>query len=273
VSEQPVNALRFDSVDLDRVGTPVLHDLSWVVRPGERWVVLGPNGSGKTTIFELASGYLHPTRGTLDILGHRLGRVDIRRLREHIGLVSTAVVKKMVPGITAAEAVMSAGRGALEPWWHQYTPEETQRARTLLEEAGFGHVADRRFGVLSDGERQQVMLARALMTEPRLLLLDEPAAGLDVAGRERLMAALTRLAVDSDRPPIVMITHHVEEIPTGFGHVLLLRDGRTVTAGPVSEHLSDESLSETFGLGLTLARHAGRWYCRATPTDQGAAHP
>jgi iron complex transport system ATP-binding protein len=259
----PSPALQFAAVDLDRVATPVLHHIDWRVGAGERWIVLGPNGSGKTTLFELASGYLHPTRGTVDILGHRLGHYDVRRLREHIGLVSTAVAKKLVPQLTATEVVVSARHGALEPWWHHYEDAERDRARSLLAGAGFQAVADRRFGVLSDGERQQVLIARALMSDPALLLLDEPAAGLDVGGRERLVATLGRLARDVTAPPMVMITHHVEEIPVGFSHVLLLREGRVVAAGPLLETLDAGTLSATFGLPLVLEGAAGRWSCRA----------
>jgi iron complex transport system ATP-binding protein len=251
--------LRFDAVDLDRLTTPVLHRVDWVVGPGEKWVVLGPNGSGKTTMFELASGYLHPTRGTVSILGYRLGRVDVRQLRERIGLVSTALVKKLVPDITATDVVVSGRHGALEPWWHTYSDAERDRARWLLVEAGFGAIADRKFGVLSDGERQQVLLARALISDPELLLLDEPAAGLDVAGREHLVASLSRLSGLA----AVMITHHVEEIPLGFSHVLLLREGRVVAAGPLEATLTASNLSTTFGLPLVLEGAGGRWHCRA----------
>jgi iron complex transport system ATP-binding protein len=259
----PLLPLRFAEVDLDRLTTPVLRGVDWMVGPGERWVVLGPNGSGKTTLFELASGYLHPTRGTVDILGHRLGQVDVRRLREHIGLVSTAVAKKLVPAITATDVVVSALHGALEPWWHRYGAPERDRAIQLLVDAGFAAIVDRPFGVLSDGERQHVLLARALMSDPALLLLDEPAAGLDVGGRERLVASLSRLAADTTAPPMVMITHHVEEIPVGFTHVLLLREGRVVQAGPIPETLTAASLSAAFGLGLVLEGAQGRWTCRA----------
>jgi iron complex transport system ATP-binding protein len=255
--------LQFDGVDLDRLNTPVLHEIDWVVGPGERWVMLGPNGSGKTTIFELAAGYLHPTRGTVRILGHQLGQVDVRALREHIGLVSTAVAKKLVPDITATDVVVSAVHGALEPWWHTYTDAERRRARSLLVDAGFEAIVDRKFGVLSDGERQHVLLARALMSEPALLLLDEPAAGLDVGGREHLVATLGTLAGDHTSPPAVMITHHVEEIPVGFTHVLLLRQGRVVAAGPLHETLTARNLSDAFGLALVLEGTDGRWHCRA----------
>ena len=259
----PSTPLRFEAVDLDRLTTPVLHGIDWAVDQGERWIVLGPNGSGKTTMFELASGYLHPTRGSVHILGRQLGHVDVRRLREHIGLVSPAGVKKLVPEIPATDVVVSALHGALEPWWHSYSDRERDQARSLLVDAGFESIVDRKFGVLSDGERQQVLVARALMSDPALLLLDEPAAGLDVGGRERLVASLGRLADDPDSPPTVMITRHVEEIPVGFTHVLLLRQGSVVAAGPLHQTLTASSLSDTFGLPLLLEGTDGRWHCRA----------
>ncbi|MBO0693350.1 MAG: ATP-binding cassette domain-containing protein [Acidimicrobiaceae bacterium] len=261
-------ALVFSSVDLDRArgsedNLRVLHGINWTVGSGERWAMLGPNGSGKTTIFQLASGYLHPTRGTVDIVGHRLGRVDVRALRERIGLVSASVAKMVVPTLRAIDVVVSARHGALEPWWHTYEGDEWELARKLLDEAGFGAIADRAFGVLSEGERQQVLLARSLMNEPALILLDEPAAGLDVGGREGLVGRLGRLAADPGAPPTVLITHHVEEIPVGFTHVLLLREGRVVAAGPLEEELNAETLSATFGLPLVVERAGGRWSCRA----------
>ena len=256
-------ALSFESVDLDRVTARILRGVDWTVGRQDRWVVLGPNGSGKTTMFELASGYLHPTRGTVEILGEKLGRVDVRRLRERIGLVSTAVAKKLMPGVTAEGIVVSGRHAALEPWWHSYTAAEHDKAGGLLAEAGFADIAGRPFGVLSDGERQQVLLARAMMNDPELLLLDEPAAGLDMGGRERLVARLAAIAADPLSPPIVMITHHVEEIPAAFTHVLLLRSGRVVSAGPIHEALSAASLSETFGVDLLLEGTSGRWHSRA----------
>jgi iron complex transport system ATP-binding protein len=212
-------ALHFARVGLDKGGAPVLEGVDWCVGGGERWVVLGPNGSGKTSTVMLAAAYDHPSRGTVDVLGFRLGRVDVRTLRPRIGLVSASVGKLLRPGVTAAEVVMTARYAALEPWWHSYTEEDRRRARSLLDAAGFGHVADRPFGVLSEGERQQVQLARALMGAPELLLLDEPAAGMDVGGRERLVRRLAQLAVDPSVPPVVFVTHHVEEIPPGFTHV------------------------------------------------------
>jgi iron complex transport system ATP-binding protein len=256
-------AVRFDGVGLDKGGRPVVDGLDWAVQPGERWVVLGPNGSGKTSTIMLAAAYDHPTRGTVDVLGCRLGRVDVRVLRLRIGLVSASVAKLLRPSVRAADVVMTARFGALEPWWHQYADGDRARARSLLAEAGFADLADASFGVLSEGERQQVLLARALMNEPELVLLDEPAAGLDLGAREQLLQRLTALAADASTPPVVFVTHHVEEIPVGFTHALLLRGGRAVAAGPLDETLSSEALSTAFGLRLRLARDGGRFACRA----------
>ncbi|HWG74440.1 MAG TPA: ATP-binding cassette domain-containing protein [Acidimicrobiales bacterium] len=259
-------ALRYQDVDLDRVGLSVLGGVDWVVGRRERWVVLGPNGSGKTTLLQLASGYLHPTRGTVDVLGRRLGRVDVRRLRQDIGLVSASVAKLLVPSLPARDVVVSARHGALEPWWHTYSADDRARARELLAAAGLAGIAERPFGVLSEGERQQVLLARTLMAEPKLLLLDEPCAGLDVGGRERLVTRLGALADDSEQPPTVLVTHHVEEIPPSFTHVLLLAGGRVVTSGPLPGALTAGALSACFGLDLELRSDRGRWTCRATET-------
>lgn len=255
--------LRFSEVDVDRVQLPVLRAVTWEVGPGERWAVLGPNGSGKTTVLQLASGYLHPSRGTVDVLGHRLGRVDVRELRLRIGLVSAAVAKVIVPSLSAVDVVMSARHAAFEPWWHSYDDDDRDRALALLEAVGFAGVANRPFGVLSEGERQHVLLARTLVTSPDLLLLDEPCAGLDVGGRERLVGRLGTLAADPAAPPMVLVTHHVEEIPLGFTHVLLLAGGVVVTAGPLAATLTAEHLSACFGLSLSLGTDRGRWTCRA----------
>lgn len=256
-------AVRFEGVDLDRLATPVLRQVDWVVAAGERWVVLGPNGSGKTTMIQLASGYLHPTRGTVDLLGHRLGRVDVRRLRQRIGVVSAALAKMLVPDVPAVDVVLAARHAALEPWWHTYDEGDRRRALDLLAGAGFAGVADRPFGVLSEGERQQVLLARTLMADPELLLLDEPAAGLDVAGRERLVGRLATLAASPAAPPLILVTHHVEEVPPGFTHALLLRDGQVVASGTIEETLNAANLSKTFDLTLAVDHQDGRWYCRA----------
>ena len=259
----PPFALCFDGVDLIRGDSLVLQGVNWGVRAAERWAVLGPNGAGKTSLLQLASGYLHPTRGSVEVLGERLGHVDVRQLRQRIGIVSAAVTRMLLPRVLAVDVVMAGRYAHLEPWWHEYSDEDRRHAGRLLAGAGFEHIAERAFGVLSEGERQQVLLARSLMAQPELLLLDEPAAGLDVGGRERLVARLAQVAADASAPPTVLVTHHVEEIPNHFTHVLLLREGRVVTAGPIARALSSDALSACFGLPLRLSGHRGRWSCRA----------
>lgn len=269
----PGPSLCFEAVSLRRHDRLVLADITWSVDAHERWVVLGPNGSGKTTLLQLATGNLHPSSGTVDVLGQRLGRVDVRHLRVRIGLVSGAVSRLLRPGLTAEEVVVTGRHAALEPWWHDYTSEDHQRARDLLDRGGLGDAADRPFGVLSEGERQQVLLARAVMGEPDLLVFDEPAAGLDLGARERLLRRMEDVALDPAAPPSVFVTHHVEEIPRGFGHALLLRDGRIVEAGPISEVLDDTNLTTTFGLAVTVEHHDGRYAARASRGSGPIATP
>ncbi len=253
------SALEFVSVGLDRPGVTVLEGVDWAVGRGERWVVLGPNGCGKTTTFQLASGYLHPSRGTVSILGGRLGRVDVRALRKRVGIVSSAVAKKLLPGVSALEVVISGRNGDLEPWWGSYDDADRERAAGLLLEAGIAEVAGRPFGALSEGERQRVLLARALMSEPELLLLDEPAAGLDMGARERLVAFLGSVASGPASVTAVMVTHHVEEIPASFTHALLLRSGTVVAKGPLDEVMTSDLISLTFDVEVTVGSRQGRW--------------
>jgi iron complex transport system ATP-binding protein len=255
--------LRLTQVSVVRPPVTLLEDLDWTVRAGERWVVLGPNGSGKTTLLRVASLYLHPSAGSVEVLGHRLGRVDVRRLRTRIGLVSPAFADLLRPDIVAVDAVMTAREAALETWWHSYGPDDRKVALGLLERTGAADLADRAFGTLSSGERQRVLLARSLWGDPGLVLLDEPTAGLDLGAREDLVARLAHLADDDATPPTVLVTHHVEEIPPGFTHALLLRDGRTVAAGGIGDVLTAEALSETFGLPLRLDVQDGRYAARA----------
>ena len=255
--------LRFDNVTLRRERVDALAELTWTVEPGQRWVVLGPNGSGKTTLVQLATGHLHPTSGTVEVLGHRLGRVDVRHLRTRIGLVSGAVTRLLRPGLTAAEVVLTGRHAALEPWWHEYSAADHDRAGTLLERAGLAGAAERAYGVLSEGERQQVLLARAMMGRPELLVFDEPAAGLDLGARERLVRRLQEIAADPDAAPVVFITHHVEEIPPGFGHLLLLRRGRAVAAGPIEATLTSQNLTAAFDLPVAVERHGERYTATA----------
>ena len=252
-----------DSVRFRRGDTTILDGVTWAVAAGERWVVLGPNGSGKTTTIRLASGYDHPTRGTVDILGQRLGQVDVRRLRERLGLTSAELAKELRPELAAVDVVLSGRHAALETWWHDYSAADRRRAADLLAAAGLAGRADHPFGTLSEGERQQVQLARTLMGRPELLLFDEPNAGLDLGARERLLRRLAGLAADGGAPPMVLVTHHLEEIPAGFTHLMLLRAGRVLAAGALDAVLTDGALSECFGLGLRVIRHGDRYACHA----------
>lgn len=226
-------------------------------------MVLGPNGSGKTTLLRLAGGHDHPTGGTVDILGHRVGRVDLRQLRTRIGFTSGAVTRSLRPAVHAVDVVMTGRFAALESWWNDYSDADRARARDLLAAGGVGHVADRSWAIISEGERQQVLLGRLLMGDPDLLLLDEPFAGLDLGARERLLARLGSLFADPETPALVLVTHHVEEIPVGTTHAALLRDGHLVTAGPVAESLTAAALTDTFALPVTLGRDGDRWWARA----------
>jgi len=246
-----------------RVGmTRMLGGVDWRIDPGQHWVVLGPNGSGKSTLLRIAGLHLHPTEGTVRVLGETLGRTDVRRLRRRIGYASASLADSFRPGITAGDVVMTALHGALEPWWHDYTDDDRDRARALLGRIGCGDRASQAFGTLSSGERQRVLLARTLMLQPDLLLLDEPTAALDLGGREALVATLADLAADPSTPPMVQVTHHVEEIPPGFTHALLLESGRVVDAGPLAGVVTEQALSGCYGLDLRLTQAAGRWAVR-----------
>ncbi len=256
-----VIALR--GVGVRREGTVVLDDVDWSVQPGERWVILGPNGSGKTTLLTLAGARLWPSAGSVEILGARLGRVDVRTLRPRISLVSGSVTRQLRPELPARDVVVSGRHGALETWWNTYTEEDWAEADRLLGEAGFAAIANRPFGVISEGERQHVLLARALISRPELLLLDEPAAGLDLGARERLVARLGSLASDPESPPTVLVTHHCEEIPRGFTHAGLVRQGKLVAAGPLEQVITSSLVSACFDVEVTVGEHDGRWWSRA----------
>lgn len=256
-SSGAVLSLRGVSRTID--GTEVLRGVDWEVHAGQRWVVLGPNGSGKTTLIRIATMWEHPSSGTVELLGQRLGRADVRRLRARVGFTSAAMADMLRPSLTAAEVVMTAKHAALEPWWHTYDADDVARALAELRRVGCGDRADQRFGTLSSGERQRVLLARAMALEPEVIVLDEPNAGLDLSGREELIGALQDLAADAATPPLVLVTHHADEIPDGFTHVLLLRAGAVLAAGPISGTLTGGTLSDCFGLELELERRHGRW--------------
>ncbi|GAA3823165.1 ABC transporter ATP-binding protein [Cellulomonas soli] len=257
------DVLDLQAVTIRRGATTILDELSWTVREGERWVVLGRNGAGKTTMLQVASGRMHPTHGTAALLGETLGRVDVFELRPRIGLSSAALADRIPSGETVRDVVLTAAYGVTGRWREGYEQVDEQRAADLLEAFGVAHLADRYFGTLSEGERKRVQIARSLMADPELLLLDEPAAGLDLGGREELVSALAELAGDPRSPVLVLVTHHVEEIPPGFTHLLLLRGGRAFASGPIDEVLTQENLSGAFDMDLTVDHVAGRWSARA----------
>ena len=251
--------LQLSSVRLVHGEQVALDHIDWTVRRSERWVVLGRNGSGKTSLVRIASLYLHPSAGEVYVFGQRLGHTDVRALRRRVGVASSSLAQQLRPALTAAEVVMVAKHAALEPWWHRYEDADRARARALLDRLGVGPMADREIGTLSSGEQQRVLLARALMNDPGLLLLDEPTAGLDLGGREDLVAALATLASDPQSPATILVTHHVDEIPPGFTNVLLLDDGHVLAAGPIEETLTEATLSACFATRLTMERHGQRW--------------
>ncbi|MFI7430478.1 ABC transporter ATP-binding protein [Micromonospora sp. NPDC049836] len=252
-----------DGVGVKRSGTALVRDVDWRVELDERWVVLGPNGAGKTTLLNLAAGRLHPTTGTAYVLGERIGRTDVNELRTRIGLSTATLAERIPADERVADVVVTAAWAVVGRWRENYDRADEARAHALLSQLGIGHLADRAYGTLSEGERKRVQISRALMTDPELLLLDEPAAGLDLGGREDLVARLAELAYDPDAPALVLVTHHVEEIPPGFTHALLLREGGVVAQGLLTETLTADNLSKTFGLPLVVERAGERWTARA----------
>lgn len=259
-TELPVLAL--EGVVVRRGATQMLGPLDWHVSRGERWVVIGPNGSGKTTLLQVASTYLWPTHGRVAVLGSTIGAVDARELRRRIGYASPALAAGLPPDLSALDVVVTARHAALGPWWHAYTDADRARAADLLERLGCGPLAARAFGTLSSGERQRVQIARALMSAPDLLLLDEPASTLDLGAREALIDRLAALAEDGALGAVVLVTHHVEEIPPGFDHGLVLRGGRAVACGPLQDALSSGALTEAYDLPLRVDHDAGRFRAR-----------
>jgi iron complex transport system ATP-binding protein len=259
----PDAVVQFVGVTVRRSGKALVDAIDWTVEVDERWAVLGPNGAGKTTLLQIAAAALHPTSGAAYVLGERLGSVDVFELRPRIGLASATLATRIPPRERVRDVVISAGYSVIGRWREAYAEPDVERADALLDLAGVGGLGDRTYGTLSQGEQQRVQIARALMTDPELLLLDEPAAGMDLGGREDLLRRLTRIAADPDAPATILVTHHVEELPPGITHVLLLREGRVVAAGLADDVLTDEALSETFRVRLVVERRARRWYARA----------
>ncbi|WP_342371932.1 ABC transporter ATP-binding protein [Propioniciclava soli] len=255
--------VELDDVSVVRGGAKLLDGVSWVVAESDRWVVIGPNGAGKTTLLQVVGAQLHPSSGMVSILDEVLGAVDVFELRPRIGVTSAALAERIPRGESVGNVVVSASYAVMGRWRENYDVSDLRRAAALMAQLRVSHLSRRTFGTLSEGERKRVQIARALMTDPELLLLDEPAAGLDLAGRESLVATLTDIVADETAPATVLVTHHLEEIPPGMTHALLLRGGRVVTAGPIEETLTDDHLSATFGVPLHVTRTDGRWSARA----------
>ncbi|HEV2088557.1 MAG TPA: ABC transporter ATP-binding protein [Cryptosporangiaceae bacterium] len=250
-------------VTVERGGQELVADVTWRVGPDERWVVLGPNGAGKTTLLSVAAARLHPSAGRASVLGQRIGAVDVFELRPRVGMSSASLADRLPVDETVHDIVLTAAYAVMGRFTEEYEALDHVRARALLDQFGVAGLADRRYGTLSEGERKRVQIARALMTDPEMLLLDEPAAGLDLGAREGLLQRLAELATDPTAPALVLVTHHVEEIPPGITHALLLREGRVVAAGPVADVLTAEYLSWTFGIRLVLQHDSGRYAARA----------
>ncbi|WP_417556491.1 ABC transporter ATP-binding protein [Microbacterium sp.] len=257
------SALEFTDVVVRRDGRDIVDHVTWNVSEDQRWVVLGPNGAGKTTLLQLADTLLHPTSGTVTILGETLGRTDVFEIRPRIGFASTALARRIPQDETVLNTVMTAAYSVMGRWNEQYEGVDERRAREVLAEWRLEHLSDRLFGTLSDGEQKRVQIARAVMTDPELLLLDEPTASLDLGSREELLQLLSAYAASPYTPAMIMVTHHVEEIPVGFTHVMLLRAGGIVAAGPIAETLTAETLSEAFGMPIALTSEGGRYAARA----------
>jgi iron complex transport system ATP-binding protein len=254
-----VNVLRFTDVSYVRDGRPILNGFTWSMEDSERWVILGPNGAGKTTIMKLAAAKDYPTGGVVDVLSERLSQVDVFELRNRLGLVSSAAARRIPATETVRDLVLTAAYSIEGRWNEQYDEIDAQQGDEVLAEWDLVALAEHAFGTLSDGERKRALIARAVMTDPELLLLDEPSASLDLGARERLLQILSGFAQSPFSPAMVMVTHHVEEIPPGFTHALLLREGQVQAAGPLATTLTAENLEATFGMPFELTQSAGRY--------------
>jgi iron complex transport system ATP-binding protein len=264
VELQPDDAVvRLADVTVRRGDATLLRDVSWTVRPGERWVVLGANGAGKTTLLQVAAGALRPTTGTVDLLGEPLDEADLDDLLPRVGWASASLADRLPGDERVLDVVLTASYAAVRRGAERYDAVDEDRAVELLLQLGCRGLVDRAFGTLSEGERKRVQLARALMTDPEILLLDEPAAGLDLGAREALLRTLGRLTADPAAPALVLVSHHVEEVPSGFTHALLLRSGEVVASGPIRQVMRSSNLSACFGLPLLLFRHGDRYTARA----------
>ena len=255
--------LEFTDTSVRRDGKNIVDSLTWSVEDDQRWVILGPNGAGKTTILRLAAAMMHPTSGHVKVLDEQLGRTDVFDLRPRIGIASSAMAKQIPGDESVRDVILTAAYSVLGRWNEEYERVDERRAERVLSDWRIDDLADRKFGTLSDGEQKRVQIARAVMTDPEMLLLDEPTSSLDLGAREGLLQLLSAYAQSPATPAMVMVTHHVEEIPVGFTHVLLLREGGVVAQGALEETLTEENLTATFGLPIRLTKEDGRFAARA----------
>lgn len=262
----------FRDVTFVRDGRTLVGPVTWQVELDERWVIVGPNGAGKTTLIRMASAQEFPTSGTAFVLGERIGRTDMRDLRALIGLTSSALAQRVPDEEKVGDLVVSAGYAILGRWREDYDEMDYNQALEVLEQVGAIHLMERTWGTLSDGEKKRVLIARAVMTNPELLIMDEPAAGMDLGGREDLLAYLGELAMDPDAPAIVMITHHLEEIPPGFTHAMLLDEGEIVAQGLIEDVLTSENVSKAYHQPIEVSVDAGRYFARRARRGRGGAH-
>jgi len=255
--------LELSDISVRRGDRVILGPLNWQVLEGERWVILGPNGAGKTTLLQICSSLIHPTAGEINILGEKLGKVDVFELRTRIGLTSSALVEQLPPDELVMDVVLTAAYAMLGRWQEKYDLWDESRAMALLTALGVRELGERLFGSLSEGEKKRVQIARALMADPELLLLDEPASSLDLGGREDLLRRIESLSKDPLAPATVIVTHHIEEIPVGTTHALLLREGAVVAQGEVASVITDQNLTQAYGLAITVQTEGGRFFARA----------
>jgi iron complex transport system ATP-binding protein len=255
--------LELSGISVRRGDRVILGPLNWQVLEGERWVILGPNGAGKTTLLQICSSLIHPTTGEINILGEKLGKVDVFELRTRIGLTSSALVEQLSPDELVMDVVLTAAYAMLGRWQEKYDLWDESRAMALLTALGVRELGERLFGSLSEGEKKRVQIARALMADPELLLLDEPASSLDLGGREDLLRRIELLSKDPLAPATVIVTHHIEEIPVGTTHALLLREGAVVAQGEVASVITDQNLTQAYGLAITVQNEGGRFFARA----------
>ncbi|MEH6818670.1 ABC transporter ATP-binding protein [Dietzia psychralcaliphila] len=262
IETDPDLVLDLTDVSLRRDGRTLVGPVTWQVELDERWVVLGPNGAGKTSLLRIASALEYPSTGSAVILGEQLGRTEVTELRSRVGLSSAAVAGRIPGDEVVKDLVVSAGYAVLGRWREAYDQADFDRAADTLEMIGGEHLADRTWGTLSEGERKRVLIARAMMTDPELLLLDEPGAGLDLGGREDLVARLADMALDPDAPATVLVTHHVEEIPPGFTHAMLLAEGGVTATGLIDDVITSENLSLAFAQSIVVDAIDGRYFAR-----------